>query len=59
MKTATNYLTFETSERRELIRISEQVQATVDEAGIAEELLPDCEFDGRRRKRVVIKAMAE
>lgn len=29
-------MTFNTSERRELIRITEEVQATVDEAGIAE-----------------------
>jgi|SRR6478672_4064493 len=36
MKTATNYLTFETRERRELIRITEEVQAAVEEAGIAE-----------------------
>lgn len=36
MKTATIHLTFNTSQRRELIRITEEVQATVDEAGIAE-----------------------
>jgi thiamine phosphate synthase YjbQ (UPF0047 family) len=36
MKTATKHLTFETAERRELIRITEDVQATVEEAGIAE-----------------------
>jgi hypothetical protein len=36
MKTHTAYLTFETTERRELIRITEEVQAAVDEAGIAE-----------------------
>ena len=153
MKSGTRYLTFETERRRELIRITEDLQATVEEAGIeegmvlasamhitagiwvnddepglhedmlewldkvappswevpadrvAEELLPDpgdyrhnrggedngdahlknllvhhqaivpvtagqldlgpwqqvfyCEFDGRRRKRVVIKAMGE
>jgi len=126
MRAHTAYMTFETDERRELIRITEDVQATVEEAGItegmvldkvappswtapanrvAEELLPEggdyrhhrggedngdahlknllvhhqaivpvtagrldlgpwqqvfyCEFDGRRRKRVVIKAMGE
>jgi thiamine phosphate synthase YjbQ (UPF0047 family) len=153
MKSATRYLTFETERRRELIRITEELQGAVEEAGIeegmvlasamhitagiwvnddepglhedalewldkvappswrepasrvAEELLPDpgdyrhhrggedngdahlknllvhhqaivpvtagrldlgpwqqvfyCEFDGRRRKRVVIKAMGE
>jgi thiamine phosphate synthase YjbQ (UPF0047 family) len=32
----TKYLTFETAERRELIRITGEVQAAVDEAGIAE-----------------------
>jgi thiamine phosphate synthase YjbQ (UPF0047 family) len=36
MKTSTTYLTFETTERRELIRITEEVQATVEEAGISE-----------------------
>ncbi len=36
MKSNTAYLTFNTSERRELIRITEEVQAAVDEARIAE-----------------------
>lgn len=36
MKTSTSYLTFETSKRRELLRITEELQAAVDEAGIAE-----------------------
>jgi thiamine phosphate synthase YjbQ (UPF0047 family) len=36
MKTATKYLTFETGERRELTRITEELQEAVDEAGIAE-----------------------
>jgi thiamine phosphate synthase YjbQ (UPF0047 family) len=36
MKTHTSYMTFETVERRELIRITEEVQAAVDAAGIAE-----------------------
>jgi thiamine phosphate synthase YjbQ (UPF0047 family) len=36
MKTATSYLTFETGERRELIRITEDLQAAVDQAAIAE-----------------------
>ena len=36
MKSHTAYMTFETAERRELIRITEEVQAAVDEAGIAE-----------------------
>jgi len=36
MKTATRYLTFETAERRELIRITDELQAAVEEAGIAE-----------------------
>ncbi len=36
MKTATRYLAFETAERRELIRITAEVQATVEEAGIEE-----------------------
>ena len=36
MKSHTAYMTFETRERRELIRITEEVQAAVDEAGIAE-----------------------
>jgi thiamine phosphate synthase YjbQ (UPF0047 family) len=38
VKSQTNYLTFETERRREFIRITEDVQATVDEAGIAEGL---------------------
>lgn len=36
MKSHTAYMTFETPERRELIRITEDVQVAVDEAGIAE-----------------------
>jgi thiamine phosphate synthase YjbQ (UPF0047 family) len=36
MKTATRHLTFNTNERRELIRITEELQAAVDEAGIEE-----------------------
>ncbi len=36
VKSHTSYLTFETSERRELIRITEEVQATVDAAEIEE-----------------------
>ena len=36
MKSSTAYLTFDTDQRRELIRITEEVQAAVDEAGIAE-----------------------
>jgi len=36
LKTNTAYLTFNTSGRRELIRITEEVQAVVEEAGIAE-----------------------
>ncbi len=36
MKSHTAYMTFDTSERRELIRITEEVQTVVDEAGIVE-----------------------
>ena len=36
MKSHTAYMTFETRERRQLIRITEEVQAAVEEAGIAE-----------------------
>jgi thiamine phosphate synthase YjbQ (UPF0047 family) len=36
MKSHTRYKTFNTRERRELIRITEEVQDAVDEAGIAE-----------------------
>jgi thiamine phosphate synthase YjbQ (UPF0047 family) len=36
MKSATKYLTFETERRRELIRITEELQATAEEAGIEE-----------------------
>ena len=36
MKSHTRYKTFNTQERRELIRITEEVQDAVDEAGIAE-----------------------
>jgi secondary thiamine-phosphate synthase enzyme len=38
MKSHTAYLTFKTSERREFVRITEDVQSTVDEAGIDEGL---------------------
>lgn len=36
MSSHTKYLTFETSERREFVRITDEVQAAVDESGIAE-----------------------
>jgi thiamine phosphate synthase YjbQ (UPF0047 family) len=36
MKAHTVYRTFETEERRAFVRITEDVQAAVDEAGIAE-----------------------
>ena len=36
MKTHTAYMTFNTAQRRELIRITEEVQAAVDKAGIEE-----------------------
>jgi thiamine phosphate synthase YjbQ (UPF0047 family) len=36
MASHTAYMTFETEDRRELIRITEDVQAAVDESGIAE-----------------------
>jgi thiamine phosphate synthase YjbQ (UPF0047 family) len=38
MKSHTVYRTFSTAERREFIRITEDVQAAVDEAGVAEGL---------------------
>ena len=38
MKSHTVYRTFNTAERREFIRITEDVQAAVDEAGVAEGL---------------------
>jgi len=36
MRSHTAYMTFETRQRRELIRITEEVQAAVDAAGIEE-----------------------
>jgi thiamine phosphate synthase YjbQ (UPF0047 family) len=36
MKTHTEYMTFQTAERRELIRITEEVQQAAEAAGIAE-----------------------
>ena len=36
MRSETKYMTFNTPERRELIRITEDVQSTVDDAAIAE-----------------------
>ena len=36
MTAHTAYLTFETAERREFVRITDEVQAAVDESGIAE-----------------------
>ena len=38
MKSHTVYKTFQTAERREFIRITDDVQAAVDDAGIAEGL---------------------
>jgi len=36
MKTHTAYMSFETDERREFVRITEEVQAAVSEAGISD-----------------------
>ena len=36
MRTHTRYMTFETSERREFVRITDDVQQAVDEAGVSE-----------------------
>jgi thiamine phosphate synthase YjbQ (UPF0047 family) len=36
MRTHTRYMTFETPERREFVRITEDVQQAVDEAGVTE-----------------------
>jgi thiamine phosphate synthase YjbQ (UPF0047 family) len=36
MRTHTRYLTFETLERRQFVRITDEVQQAVDEAGVAE-----------------------
>ena len=36
MKSHTDYMTFETDERREFVRITEDVQRAVDESGVAE-----------------------
>ena len=38
MKSHTEYLTFDTDQRREFVRITDNVQAAVDESGIAEGL---------------------
>src|SRR5256885_8770143 len=38
MRTHTRYLTFDTTERRQFVRITDQVQEAVDESGIAEGL---------------------
>ena len=39
MRAHTRYLTFETPERRQFVRITDEVQQAVDEAGIAEGLV--------------------
>ena len=36
MKSHTEYMTFKTDERREFVRITEDVQSAVDESGVAE-----------------------
>ena len=36
MKTHTEYMTFQTDERRESVRITEEVQKAVDESGVSE-----------------------
>ena len=65
MKSQTRYLTFETRRRRELVRITGEVAALAASPG------PDYrhhrggedngyyEFDGRRPKRLLLKAMGE
>ncbi len=42
MKSHTTYMTFETERRRELVRITEEVQAAVEAAGIAEGMALVC-----------------
>ena len=52
MKTATKYLTFELPKRRGLLRITDEVEAFCAESGLFY-----FEFDGRRKKRVILKAL--
>ncbi len=70
MKTLTEYLTFHTRERRELVRITDSVAELVRKSGIQAVTAGKLDlgpwqqvfyagFDGQRRKRLVIKVMGE
>jgi len=84
MKTLTEYLTFQTQNRRELVRLTDTVAELVrksgiqegmvlvsamhitagvfvhdDESGLHEDIWEWPEFDGQRKKRVVLKVMGE
>ena len=64
MKSHTHYLTFNTKRRRELRRITDDVQAIVPITKGKLDLGPwqqvfYYEFDGRRPKRLVLKAIGD
>ena len=51
MLVQTDDLWFTTKKRQEFIRITDEIAATVHKSGV------NAEFDGQRRKRVVVKVM--
>jgi thiamine phosphate synthase YjbQ (UPF0047 family) len=69
MKSFTDYLVMETKERYEILDITNEVERIVRDSKIAEgngkldlgpwERVHYGEFDGRRRKRIVVKVMGE
>jgi thiamine phosphate synthase YjbQ (UPF0047 family) len=59
MTALTDYLWFNTTKRQEFIRITDEVAALVKKSGVKEGMVLYAEFDGRRRKRVVVKVMGE
>lgn len=55
----TDYLWFNTKKRREVVRITDEIAAIVKTSGVQEGIVLYAEFDGRRKKRVVVKVMGE
>lgn len=59
MKSYREELWFTTETRRAYINITDQVVAAVRTSGVREEQIFYAEFDGRRRKRALIKIIGE
>ena len=59
MQVHTDSLWFTTAKRQEFVRITDEVASIVGRSGVQEGIVQvfDAEFDGQRKKRVVVKVM--